>query len=88
VHHPILHYIVTHVAATSVAAAIFRWRGFTHHTLNGQDYYHRRCRETDPSKCLKPLVFISGIGIGTVSYVRSKKGARLLQPCVCSLVRC
>jgi len=67
-HHPILHYVVTHLAAYTVGWAIFRLRGFERKTLNGQEYFHRKCRETDRSKCQKPLVFISGIGIGLVSY--------------------
>jgi len=68
VHHPILHYVVTHMFATLAAKALFRWRGFRFGTLNGQDYYHKKCQETDRSKCLKPLIFISGIGIGLISY--------------------
>jgi pimeloyl-ACP methyl ester carboxylesterase len=68
VHHPILHYVVTHLAATSAAALLFRLRGFEHRVVNGQAFYHRRCRETDEKKCLKPLLFIAGIGIGLISY--------------------
>ncbi|GMH60366.1 hypothetical protein TrRE_jg11190 [Triparma retinervis] len=67
-HRPILHYVVTHLAAWTIGWIIFKWRGFERKVLNGQEYYIRKCREKDRNKCEKPLCFISGIGIGLISY--------------------
>jgi pimeloyl-ACP methyl ester carboxylesterase len=68
-HHPILHYVVTHLFANVAGWAIFTMRGFKRKVRNGQVYYHRPCKAgLGDEECRKPLIYISGIGIGLVSY--------------------
>lgn len=46
-HRPILHYVVTHLAAYTVGWILFRARGFERKALNGQEYFIRKCREKE-----------------------------------------
>ena len=69
-HRPILHYFVTHFSANLAGWAIFTSRGFKRRVKNGQTYYFRERRIKKKGRKKKPLVFVSGIGIGLVSYER------------------
>ncbi|KAJ1623412.1 hypothetical protein T492DRAFT_1148551 [Pavlovales sp. CCMP2436] len=67
-HRPLFAYVVTHLACAAAAYASLRSRGFVRRRAGSLSFWHKpgAGASTDP----RPLVFLGGLGVGLVSYLR------------------
>ncbi|GMH82628.1 hypothetical protein TrST_g12519 [Triparma strigata] len=68
-HHPLIHYLVTHAGCCGAGYVLLKWRGFERKKIGGMVYWRKEGRSGgEGERC--PIVFISGIGIGLVAYLK------------------